>query len=156
CLLWMDVRAGAEAAEILATGDPALALNGAGAGPVSAEWMLPKALWLKRNHPELFAQADAICEYQDYLMRRLTGRRVASLTNVSLRWHYRNREGGWPLEALRKLGLESLLEKWPQEILAPGGVVGPLTQDAAAHLGLTTRTIVAQGGADAFIAMIGL
>ena len=34
---------------MLATGDPALMLNGAGEGPVSAEWMLPKALWLKRN-----------------------------------------------------------------------------------------------------------
>ena len=36
-ILWMDVRAGAEADAVLATGDPALAVNGAGRGPVSAE-----------------------------------------------------------------------------------------------------------------------
>ena len=44
-LIWMDVRANAEADAVLATGDPALMLNGGGQGPVSAEWMIPKALW---------------------------------------------------------------------------------------------------------------
>ncbi|HRO10441.1 FGGY family carbohydrate kinase, partial [Amaricoccus sp.] len=62
-LLWMDVRAHAEADAVLATGDPALKVNGAGQGPVSAEWMIPKALWLKRNEPEVFAAAATICEY---------------------------------------------------------------------------------------------
>ena len=92
----MDVRAHAEADVILATGAERLKLNGAGAGPVSAEWMLPKALWLKRHAPDIFHQATTICEYQDYLTLRLTGVRCASLNNVGLRWHYANREGGWP------------------------------------------------------------
>jgi sugar (pentulose or hexulose) kinase len=48
-LLWMDVRSGDEAAEVAASGDPALEVNGGGAGPVSAEWMVPKALWLRRH-----------------------------------------------------------------------------------------------------------
>src|SRR5262249_28669105 len=47
-IIWMDVRAVREAEFILATGDPALVVNGGGSGPISAEWMLPKALWLKR------------------------------------------------------------------------------------------------------------
>ena len=34
---------------VAATGDVALRVNSAGAGPVSAEWMVPKALWLKQN-----------------------------------------------------------------------------------------------------------
>ena len=53
-LIWMDVRANAEADEVLATGDDALVLNGGGNGPVSAEWMIPKALWLKRNEPDIY------------------------------------------------------------------------------------------------------
>lgn len=72
-LLWMDVRANAEADAVLATGDAALAINGAGQGPVSAEWMIPKALWLKRNEPATFDAAHTICEYQDFLTLRLTG-----------------------------------------------------------------------------------
>lgn len=41
------MRSAGQAARVAACGDEALAVNGAGAGPVSAEWMVPKALWLK-------------------------------------------------------------------------------------------------------------
>src|SRR5690606_29954649 len=47
-IIWMDVRANLEADSVLATGDGALVANGGGKGPVSAEWMIPKALWLAR------------------------------------------------------------------------------------------------------------
>ncbi|MCC6867895.1 MAG: hypothetical protein IT522_03650 [Burkholderiales bacterium] len=155
-LLWMDIRAAAEADAVLATGAAALELNCAGAGPVSAEWMIPKALWLKRHEREFYDRAARILEYQDYLMRRLTGRDVAALTNAAIRWHYRSRAGGWPREMLARLDLDDLVDKWPAEVIAPGIAVGPLTAGAAEHLGLTRSTLVVQGGADAFIAMIGL
>jgi sugar (pentulose or hexulose) kinase len=155
-IIWMDVRASAEAEAVLATGDPALEVNGAGRGPVSAEWMLPKALWLKRNEPQNFDRAATICEYQDFFTMRLTGRRVASLSNVAVRWHYRADAGGWPDTLLAALGLDALKEKWPQEIARPGEVIGPLTPAAAAHLGLTTNCLVVQGGVDALIGVVGL
>ncbi len=155
-LLWMDVRAGAEADAALATRDPALAVNGAGQGPVSAEWMIPKALWLARHEPETFAAAHTICEYQDFVTWRLTGRRAASLNNASIRWHYRSDAGGWPDSLLDKLGLSALRAKWPPEVLPPGAVLGSLTAAAAEHLGLPATVLVVQGGADALIGMIGL
>jgi FGGY-family pentulose kinase len=155
-LLWMDVRANAEADAVLATGDPALKINGAGQGPVSAEWMIPKALWLRRNEPATFDAAATICEYQDFLTLRLTGERVASLDNVGLRWHYDNRGEGWARGILKALDLEALEAKWPARIVAPGEVVGTLTAHAAAALGLPRSVKVVQGGADALIGMIGL
>ncbi len=155
-ILWMDMRAGREAADVLATGDGALAVNGGGTGPVSAEWMIPKALWLARHEPAVFDAAETICEYQDFLTRRLTGRRTASLNNASIRWHYQVDRGGWPASLVRTLGLEALLDKWPAEVLAPGAVIGPLTAAAAAHLGLPASVTVVQGGADALIGIIGL
>jgi ribulose kinase len=156
-IIWMDVRAGDEAGDVLATGDEALIVNGAGRGPVSAEWMIPKALWLLRHEPESFAAATTICEYQDFMTLRLTGRRVASLSNVTLRWHYSTkRTEGWPVSMLEKLGLEGLLQKWPQSVLAPVAPIGPLTGEAAAHLGLPASTLVVQGGVDALIGMVGL
>src|SRR5438045_1897546 len=144
------------ASAVLRTHDAALQLNGAGRGPVSAEWMIPKALWLKRHERDLYERATTICEYQDLMVRRLTGRNVASLTNASIRWHYRNRDGRWPDTLLAALDLDELRSKWPPEIVAPGEIVGPLISSAAHHLGLTTSTLVVQGGADAFIGMIGL
>lgn len=155
-LLWMDVRAHAEADAVLATGDARLALNGAGKGPVSAEWMIPKALWLKRNEPAVFAAAETICEYQDFLNLRLTGERCASLDNAGLRWHYSSRDGGFARGILSKLGMPELEAKWPQRVIPPGQVVGTLTLAAAAELGLSPRVKVVQGGADALIGMIGL
>ena len=48
-LLWMDARSADQTKEILevAKGDPALNVNCDGRGPISAEWMSPKALWIK-------------------------------------------------------------------------------------------------------------
>jgi hypothetical protein len=34
---------------------------------------------------------------------------------------------GWPVSLLEKLGLSSLVEKWPKEILPLGAPVGHLT-----------------------------
>jgi ribulose kinase len=155
-LIWMDVRANEEAEAVLATGDDALMLNGGGAGPVSAEWMIPKALWLKRNEPEIFDRAFRICEYQDYLTFHLTGEWAASLDNVGLRWHYRNRDGGWAASMVEALGIGDILDKWPPRVVAPGEVVGTLTAAAADALGLSQSVKVVQGGADALIGMIGL
>ncbi len=155
-MIWMDVRSAVQTEKVVATGDAALAVNSAGAGPVSAEWMVPKALWIKENQPKIFAKAATICEFQDYINHRLTGRMVASINNVSVRWHYRSRAGGYAADMVRKLGMEAILEKWPQDVLALGDVIGPLTPTAAEHLGLPAGLPVAQGGADAYIGMIGL
>ncbi len=63
---------------------------------------------------------------------------------------------GLPLTMLAKLGIPDLAEKWPKELLPLGAIVGGLTPAAAAHLGLPAGMPVAQGGADAFIGMVGL
>ena len=155
-LIWMDVRAAREAADVLATGDPALVINSAGHGPVSAEWMIPKALWLKRNEREIFDRAYGVCEFIDFLNYHLTGHFVASGDTTAMRWHYVKANGGRPDSLLKKLDLEELIEKWPQQVIFPGDTVGGLTRAAANHLGLLPDTPVVQGGADAFIGIIGL
>ena len=155
-MIWMDVRSARQADAIAATKDPALRVNGAGSGPVSAEWLIPKSLWIKENQREIFDRAEKIGEYQDYINLRLTGRWVGSLNNMSVRWHYQTDHGGRPVSLLKTLMLEELLDKWPMEVIAPGDVIGPLTRAAAEHLGLKADIPVVQGGADAFIGMVGL
>jgi ribulokinase len=156
CMIWMDVRAAKEADDVAATKDPYLRVNGGGAGPVSAEWMIPKSLWMKRHQPEVYARAAKIGEYQDFINLHLTGRWVGSLGNAAIRWHYQTQHGGVPRSLLAALGLSELEEKWPNPIIAPGAPVGPLTKQAAEHLGLRPGMLVVQGGADAFIGVIGL
>ena len=84
-LLWMDQRAFREAAEISDTGDPVLRYV---SGRVSPEWMLPKALWLKRNEPEVYERADRIVECTDWMMFQLTGEWTLSLNHVAVKWNY--------------------------------------------------------------------
>lgn len=153
-LLWMDMRSARQAAAVAACGAPELRVNGGGLGPVSAEWMVPKSLWIKENEPRVYERAATICEYQDYLNWRLTGEMVASRNNVAIRWHCSD---GPPRELLRRLGALELLDKWPRRVAELGERIGSgLTAEAAAHLGLREGLPVAQGGADAFIGCIGL
>mmetsp|Transcript_27076 Transcript_27076/g.80035 ORF Transcript_27076/g.80035 Transcript_27076/m.80035 type:complete len:715 (-) Transcript_27076:54-2198(-) len=149
-------------------GDKALLVNGGGKGPLSAEWMTPKALWIKQNEPEVWEKAEVVCEYQDYINYKLTGKVVASSCNAACRWHWDGEEclkgatdkkphPGRPLSLYRKLGMPELSEKLPQKCLPMGAPIGEgLTEEAASHLGLPRGLPVAQGGPDAFVGMIGL
>jgi FGGY-family pentulose kinase len=152
-LLWMDQRAYREADEISATGHPVLRYV---SGRVSPEWMLPKALWLKRNDPEVYRRADRVVECTDWMMHRLTGEWTLSLNHVAVKWNYARPDGGWPLDLLAAVGLDDLPGKWPDRIVPLGRGEARLSRAAADALGLREGTPVAQGGIDAYLGMLGL
>ena len=153
-IIWMDVRAAKETVETADTGDDALRVNCDGRGPVSAEWMVPKAMWLKKHRPEVYERAVMVCEYQDYVNLKLTGRYCGSRNNVGARWHFDGETP--PRTMLARLGMEELLDKWPKDILKMGEVIGGLTAENARACGLPEGLPVTQGGADAFVGMVGL
>jgi len=153
-LIWMDVRSADQARRIAASGYDALKYNGH--GNVSAEWMPCKALWVKENEPELWAKAKYVGEFNDWFMHRLTGEWAGSINNTSARWYYDRNVGGFPQDFYEGIGLGDVLAKFPGRILDLGETVGALRPDVAQELGLKAGIPVAQGGADAFIAMIGL
>jgi FGGY-family pentulose kinase len=152
-LLWMDQRSFREADEISATGDPVLRYV---SGRVSPEWMLPKALWLKRNEPAIYDRADRVVECTNWMMYRLTGEWTLSLNHVAVKWNYARPDGGWPLGLLAKVGLDDLPGKWPESIVALGRGNATLSRPAAEDLGLRPGTPVAQGGIDAYLGMLGM
>jgi ribulokinase len=152
-ILWMDIRAHEQAARVDATNDPVLKYAG---GKDSPEWMIPKALWLKENEPQVYEKAERIAEVTDWLMFRLTGRWTASLNVTTCKWNYAKPEGGWPRGLLQKLGMTEILEKWPQDVLALGEVAGKLSAAAADELGLAAGIPVAEGGIDAYTGMLGM
>jgi len=153
-IIWMDVRAADQARRIAETNHPALKYNGY--GNVSAEWMPCKALWLKENEAEVYQNAQYVGEFIDWLTQRLTGEWVGSINNTSIRWYYDRDEGGWPDSFYEQIGLGDLLSKFPPRILDMGTTAGTLLPEVAEELGLPPGIPVAEGGADAFVAMIGL
>ena len=66
-LLWMDVRAAEQAAQIFDSGHQALQYCLAG---VNAEWMPPKMCWLKAHDAARYAAMDYLLEYTDWLGAR--------------------------------------------------------------------------------------
>jgi FGGY-family pentulose kinase len=153
-LLWMDVRAADQARRFEETGHPALKYHGFGAA--SAEWLPCKTLWLKENEPDTYENAKHVCEYTDWMTHRLTGEWTASINNASAKWYHDRNEGGLPEDLYGTVGLDDTLEKLPQTVLDMGTVAGGLRKEAAEELGLKPDTPVAEGGIDAFVAMIGL
>jgi FGGY-family pentulose kinase len=152
-LIWMDERAHEEAEWLTALGDPRLRYCG---GSLSPQWMLPKALWLKRHEPATYDGAARLVEATDFLTYRLTGTWTASLDNATAKWNYVRPLGGWPDDLLESAGLERLRAKWPDRVVPVGTPVGPLRPSVAAAIGLTPGTLVVQGGIDAHAGMIGL
>ena len=153
-LLWMDVRSFQQADRIAASGSDALKYNGFGS--VSAEWMPCKALWLKENEAEVSNRAEYICEFQDWINFRLTGRYVGSINNVTVRWYYDIDSGGWPVDFYERIGLGDVLAKFPRDILQLGDKIGKIRPEVAKECGLSENTLVVQGGADAYIGVVGL
>lgn len=161
-LLWMDARSSTQTTEILhkCRGDPALRVNCDGHGPISAEWMTPKALWIKQNEPHTWNKATHICEYQDYINHRLTGVMCASSCNAAARWHWDGQlcvttktqpqtqqqqpYPGRPISLYETLGMPELADKLPTKCIPMGSLVGQLTADAARHLGLTQGLPIVQ------------
>ncbi len=152
-ILWMDTRAAEEVELIAGTGHPVLKYAG---GQADAEWMLPKALWLKRHEPRIYDQADKIVENIDWLTHRLTGEWTLSMCNTTEVWNYVPPLGGWSADFLTAIGLGDILEKWPEPVLYMGDLAGRLLPDVAAELGLPAGIPVAEGGVDSHIGMIGV
>src|SRR5262249_4516443 len=120
------------------------------------EWMLPKALWLKRHEAALYEQTERLVECIDWFMHRLTGEWTLSLNNVTVKWNHAQPDGGWSKALLRHVGLDDLPDKWPGRIVPLGRGEARLSSGAAHELGLKPGTSIAQGGIDAYLGMLGL
>lgn len=153
-ILWMDMRSAKEAEFIESIDDFARRYNGY--GKVSAEWFPCKNLWVKKNQPEVYKRSEIIAEYTDWITFELTGQWTLGINTTSVRGYYDNRNGGFPKGFYKKIGLEDIFEKLPERVLKLGEVAGGLNKKIAVETGLSEGIPVAQGGADAFVAVIGL
>lgn len=152
--LWMDVRAVQEADQVTSTKDPALRI--CGQGPVSAEWGLPKSMWVKKNQPEIFERCSTICDETDWLVFRLTGEWAMSVSHAAGKYFYDEDYGGWPVSLYRALDAEDILDRYPSRMMQVGETVGELLPAVAEELGLAAGTKVIEGGIDAYLGAVGL
>ncbi len=152
-LLWMDVRATAEARTVEATGHSALTICPDG---VSPEWGPVKVAWVAANEPTLFEQTAVVCEGGDWLIHQLSGEWSANIPAAVTAWFYDATERRWPLGLYRAAGFSDLIALLPKQVLAPGDIAGKITLEAAEFLGVPAGIPVVEGGIDSVSAMLAL
>jgi len=135
-IMWMDVRASDQARRIGESSDPARRYNAGGTGPVSAEWLPSKLLWLKEKEHETYDGAAHIVDAPDWATFRLTGRLTANVNTAATRGFHDGDAGGWPTGFYEEIGLEDVFEKLPPDVVALGEHVDGLSEAAAEELGL--------------------
>lgn len=171
-MLWMDHRAVQEVEDINKSGDVSLRYVGGG---FSIEMELVKMVWLKRHMPRDGSGRSAFgqCKFYDladFLTHRATGKETRSFCSVVCKQGMvpegisadRN---GWSEAFLTKVGVPELAEDNFRRLgglpgvtgryTTTGETVGPLTDEAARQLGLTTRCYVGSGVIDAYAGWIG-
>jgi L-ribulokinase len=127
-------------------------------GKISSEWLIPKALQMLEEDPDLYAAADCIVEGADWVVWQLTGvlARNACAAGYKGTWH--KADGYLPDDFLAALhpGLTRLYaDKVAGPVVAPGTRVGGLSAEWAERLGLAAGTPVAAGIIDAHAAAPG-
>ena len=113
-------------------------------------------MWLATHEPELYAAAEVICECLDWANFRLTGLWAGSRMNATCKWNYDGHAQRFHPELYEEFGAPGLSVRLPARILPVGAPIERLSAAAAAHLGLDAqRPVVAQGGIDAHIGVLG-
>jgi xylulokinase len=155
-ILWLDVRAGAEARAIDAAlgardGRPrALAIGG---NRMHAYFLGPKLAWLQAHEAGLLDRAASVLQSHAYVVRELTGEVACDPSTAMLCAPlFDARAGAWSAEGARATGV-------PLRVLPPVArshdVVGRVTRAAAAATGLREGTPVVAGGGDFAASALG-
>ncbi|MEE1229019.1 MAG: FGGY-family carbohydrate kinase [Lachnospiraceae bacterium] len=154
-ILWMDVRAAGEAAEIDEIRDQYDATKFYKPS-FRADTMIPKCMWVKRHEPENWAKTKTIMEFEDWLNWKLTGKKTLSMSIAAFRWNYDDKNGGHPVDLMNACGIGDALDKFPKDVLKVGEVIGTVSLEAAEFFGLSTKTKVIEGTADCNACMFGV
>jgi xylulokinase len=150
-IIWADTRAQAQSAQLVGRIglDRAYALTGHRLNPT---YTLAKACWVREREPDSWRRVRSILQAKDYLVLRLTGRRLTDRSDASGTNAFDQQAQTWSEELISAAGLEPSL--FP-EILPSATVAGGVTPAAATPSGLRSGTPVVVGGGDGACAALG-
>ena len=154
CMIWMDRRAEKEANWVLESigKEKLLEVTHNGADPY---YGYTKILWMKNNEPENWRKTKLFLPPNDYVIYKLTGEVVidySSAGNIGGIFDMNNRT--WSKEMMAAMDIP--FSMMPEKIVESTDIVGGLTIEAAAELGLTAGMPVIASGIDCGAATIGL
>ncbi len=108
--------------------------------------------WMKEQEPELFRNTAMFLTVPDYISMKMTGIAAVDPSNVGINQLADIRTLTYDEELLQFAGIT---EKQMPAIVKSGDVIGHLTADAAAVLGLSTETVLVAGAHDQYAVALG-
>lgn len=149
---WMDERSVEECELLSAKFTHAEIEATTGQMAVLPTWPATKILWLKKNRPEVYNNAATYFLLKDFVVYRLTGKKVSDMSIATFSFYFDIYEKKYWQKMLDAIGVS---EAQLPTLVEPCTVAGDLTEDAAAAMHMTTATKVNVGTLDHFTGMIG-
>lgn len=150
-MIWMDRRAEAQAAALSRLMSPEEFYRHVGANLDSSHAVF-KALWVRDEEPEVFAEAAFLMPPGSFVLREVTGVLAVDYSNASSLALLDPRTRTWSEPALDAVGIGR--EMLP-ELAAGTQAVGTVTRSFAEAAGLSPDTLVAVGCGDEMAATLG-
>jgi len=149
-ILWNDTRASHEASWLDQTYPEFRTIGG---NMVMAGFTAPKAVWMARHEPNLFAEIKTILLPKDYIRFRLTGQKISDMSDASGTLWLDIAKRRWSEELLDRCGLT--MDQMPQ-LVEGSDPSARLSPDLAKRWGIKGEVIIAGGAGDNAAAAIGL
>ncbi|MBQ7455342.1 MAG: pentose kinase [Clostridia bacterium] len=150
--IWSDSRAGAEAERFFASVPENTWYMETGGGFACATYPIFKLMWLRAHDEALYQRAVRFIGTKDYINYRLTGQIATDPSYASGCGAYSLRKEAYCLPFMEAAGLKEGL--FP-DIAPSGAVMGRVTKDAAAKLGIREGAAVVCGGVDNALMALG-
>jgi xylulokinase len=121
--------------------------------PVHTVNTCPKLLWIKQYEPKVWTEAERFLLYEDFLIRKMTGKAVISRCLASRTQLYDLGLDGWSPEILGALELDPARLA---EVQPSGWAVGEIDPELAGSLGFANQPLVTTGGHDQACGALGV
>lgn len=119
----------------------------------SAAYSLEKLMWIKSNKPEIYAKTWKMLCAKDYINYRMTGQIATDYSDASGTNAFDLTQWQWSEKIIEASGIDGTLLP---EVKASTDVLGALTSEAAAAMGLESGIPVVVGGGDGSCAAVGV
>lgn len=119
-------------------------------GQTFALGALPRILWLKNNKPELYEKVDKISMISDWVLYKLCGKITSDPSNGGTSGIFSLESRDWVASMAKQVGIKE--DIFPR-VLEVGEVIGKVTNVSS---GLSSETLVVQGGGDVQLGSAGL
>lgn len=150
-MLYTDPRGGEACDELCRRLGEERITHIAGVKPHSM-YSLPKIMWIRENHPDIFARVKRIMLMEDYIVYKLCG--VAqidySLAARTMAFDIRNK--CWSREILAAADIDGALLSRP---VPTGSIAGVIREELAAKLGIPTTIQIINGAHDQVATAVG-